>query len=103
MATTNASPQQDTHVPDSSVDSLHEEKDSVKDSQPLQVPPQPHQSDDVEKQAQAPTSQPAQNGGVAPPTAPPTAHVNDMSTIPNGGLQAWLQVAGAFALFFNSW
>jgi len=23
--------------------------------------------------------------------------------IPDGGLVAWLQVAGAFALFFNSW
>lgn len=22
---------------------------------------------------------------------------------PNGGLQAWLQVFGAFLLFFNSW
>jgi len=25
------------------------------------------------------------------------------SEIPNGGLTAWLQVAGAFFLFFNSW
>lgn len=24
-------------------------------------------------------------------------------TPPNGGLLAWLQVAGAFVLFFNSW
>lgn len=23
--------------------------------------------------------------------------------IPDGGLVAWLQVAGSFALFFNSW
>jgi hypothetical protein len=23
--------------------------------------------------------------------------------IPNGGLQAWFQVLGAFFLFFNSW
>jgi len=26
----------------------------------------------------------------------------DASTIPNGGLQAWLQVAGGFSLFFNT-
>lgn len=25
------------------------------------------------------------------------------STVPNGGLQAWLQVAGAFMIFFNTW
>lgn len=24
-------------------------------------------------------------------------------TIPNGGLQAWLQVVGAFFLYFNTW
>lgn len=31
---------------------------------------------------------------------PPGAY--DASTIPNGGLQAWLQVAGGFSLFFNT-
>ena len=29
--------------------------------------------------------------------------VNNTSSIPNGGLMAWLQVMGAFFLFFNSW
>ncbi|KAF2731844.1 MFS general substrate transporter [Polyplosphaeria fusca] len=29
--------------------------------------------------------------------------VSDASSIPNGGLWAWLQVLGAFFLFFNSW
>ncbi|KAL1303354.1 hypothetical protein AAFC00_006751 [Neodothiora populina] len=29
--------------------------------------------------------------------------VNNISAIPNGGLKAWLQVLGAFFLFFNSW
>ena len=32
--------------------------------------------------------------------AKPAAY--DASTIPNGGLQAWLQVAGGFSLFFNT-
>lgn len=31
------------------------------------------------------------------------ASVNDVSSIPNGGLLAWLQVAGAFSLFLNTW
>jgi hypothetical protein len=30
-------------------------------------------------------------------------HVNDLSSVPNGGLRAWLQVAGSFFLFFNTW
>lgn len=30
------------------------------------------------------------------------ASVNNYASIPNGGLVAWLQVAGAFALFFNT-
>lgn len=29
--------------------------------------------------------------------------VNNASSIPDGGLWAWLQVLGAFFLFFNSW
>ncbi|KAF2144961.1 uncharacterized protein K452DRAFT_284346 [Aplosporella prunicola CBS 121167] len=29
--------------------------------------------------------------------------VNDVSAVPNGGTKAWLQVLGAFFLFFNSW
>jgi hypothetical protein len=29
--------------------------------------------------------------------------VNNVSAIPNGGTTAWLQVLGAFFLFFNSW
>jgi hypothetical protein len=36
---------------------------------------------------------------------PPTlkASVNNVSSIPNGGTKAWLQVLGAHFLFFNSW
>jgi hypothetical protein len=29
--------------------------------------------------------------------------VNNVSSIPNGGLKAWLQVLGSFFLFFNTW
>jgi hypothetical protein len=31
------------------------------------------------------------------------ASVNNVSSIPNGGLRAWLQVVGVFFLFFNTW
>jgi hypothetical protein len=37
-----------------------------------------------------------ENGGSIPMKAP-------TSSIPNGGFNAWLQVAGSFMLFFNSW
>ncbi|EJD49425.1 MFS general substrate transporter [Auricularia subglabra TFB-10046 SS5] len=34
----------------------------------------------------------------------PTKHsITNVSSIPNGGLQAWLQVLGSFFLFFNTW
>lgn len=32
-----------------------------------------------------------------------TPSVHSLRAIPNGGLQAWLQVLGSFFLFFNSW
>ena len=31
------------------------------------------------------------------------ASVNNISSIPNGGFRAWLQVVGVFFLFFNTW
>ena len=31
------------------------------------------------------------------------ANVHDTDSVPNGGLKAWLQVAGAFFLSFNTW
>lgn len=34
---------------------------------------------------------------------PTKASVNNVSSIPNGGLGAWLQVLGVFFLFFNTW
>ncbi|KAK7697609.1 hypothetical protein SLS64_013348 [Diaporthe eres] len=36
-------------------------------------------------------------------TASSTPEVKPVRTIPNGGLQAWLQVVGAFFLYFNTW
>ncbi|CAI6340511.1 unnamed protein product [Periconia digitata] len=34
---------------------------------------------------------------------PPTNDANNASSIPDGGLVAWLQVLGSFFLFFNTW
>ena len=31
------------------------------------------------------------------------ANVHNQDAVPNGGLKAWLQVAGAFFLLFNCW
>lgn len=36
-------------------------------------------------------------------TASSTPEVKPVRIIPNGGLQAWLQVVGAFFLYFNTW
>lgn len=36
-------------------------------------------------------------------TSSSTPEVKPARTIPNGGLQAWLQVVGAFFLYFNTW
>ncbi|KZF18992.1 MFS general substrate transporter [Xylona heveae TC161] len=33
----------------------------------------------------------------------PKVSVNDLSSIPNGGLRAWFQVVGTFFIFFNTW
>lgn len=39
----------------------------------------------------------------AAPTTTPAPAASQQSQIPDGGLQAWLQVLGAHLLFFNSW
>jgi hypothetical protein len=39
----------------------------------------------------------------AAPQTKAKADVNDLSSVPNGGFRAWIQVVGAFSLFFNSW
>lgn len=38
-----------------------------------------------------------------PEDGEPKAVANDTHSIPNGGLKAWLQVAGTFFIFFNTW
>lgn len=40
-------------------------------------------------------------GPMEKPAGMPSA--NDAASIPDGGLRAWLQVAGGWMLFFNTW
>ncbi|KAF2148920.1 major facilitator superfamily transporter monocarboxylate [Myriangium duriaei CBS 260.36] len=66
----------------------------------------PHSADmsrsaDLES-APSPAAAPTQTK-VEQPAAPAPPTANDASSIPDGGLVAWLQVAGGFSLFFNTW
>ncbi|KAL6233614.1 hypothetical protein BDW75DRAFT_231810 [Aspergillus navahoensis] len=45
----------------------------------------------------------AESKTVSPPSAEPRGLVQSEKTIPNGGLEAWLSVAGVFCVFVNSW
>ncbi|KAK5012603.1 hypothetical protein LTR60_004295, partial [Cryomyces antarcticus] len=47
--------------------------------------------------------QPPLDGGAVEKQISKNPSVNNVNAIPNGGLTAWLQVAGSFFLFFNSW
>ncbi|KAF2226737.1 putative monocarboxylate transporter [Elsinoe ampelina] len=57
---------------------------------------------DAAQQLPNPKTSPEVDGVTSGPAKKvPTA--NDAGSIPDGGLQAWLQVAGGFSLFFNTW
>jgi hypothetical protein len=56
--------------------------------QPLTAPEYGNTKDVLEKQAEAVLVKP---------------NVHDMSSVPNGGLGAWLQVLGGFFILFNTW
>lgn len=48
--------------------------------------------------------QPAQEAAGEPLALAPTKHsVNNINSVPDGGLKAWLQVLGSFFLMFNTW
>lgn len=51
-------------------------------------------ADPLSQQVDSSDSSDVENNGQEKPQIPDP---------PNGGLTAWLQVAGAFLLFFNSW
>ncbi|KAF2673244.1 MFS general substrate transporter [Microthyrium microscopicum] len=68
--------------------------DSEKNDVPHAGQPQPTALNATDIEQQQPVSRVTSRRG---------AHVNDIGSVPNGGLTAWLQVAGAFTLFFNTW
>ena len=43
------------------------------------------------------------HGAPLGPVASEKPSINNIKSVPNGGLKAWLQVVGAFFLFWNTW
>lgn len=66
-------------------------------AEPNEVDSSVSRSDDGGAEAAQPGPLPEGKKSDALPTA------NDIGSIPNGGLVAWLQVLGSFVLFVNSW
>lgn len=73
-------------------------------SESLQSTPSPIENPPVVPNEQAAPSNEAvvneKDVEAAAPRAPPP---NFLGNVPNGGLQAWLQVIAGFSLFFNTW
>jgi len=70
----------------------------------------PSTTSPIEKGPVVPNEQAVPNTGAVVPNnekdleaAPRPPPPSFLGTVPNGGLQAWLQVAAGFALFFNTW
>lgn len=88
----------------------HDEKEEAQSKPEAEPSPSRHMSALSEKDAEAGISTPQVSSAsttdveaeleLDQPLAPEHAHHDG---IPNGGLQAWLQVVGSFFLFMNSW
>jgi hypothetical protein len=93
----------DNNVPASSRSSLIQQPENVEKPEPRQPEMEAaDQEKDVELGAE-PAAERVVTTESARKRRLHRGHVNDLSSVPNGGLTAWLQVAGAFVLFFNSW
>jgi hypothetical protein len=89
----------DHDIPLSPQSSVHEEEKSSAADVPIAQESQPIQDYDTEAKAAA-------EAATVPPGSAPTSrqgNINDLNSVPNGGARAWLQVVGAFMLFFNTW
>ncbi len=58
---------------------------------------------DPEKADVEPGDNPEENDLETPANEPPAPAAWSPPPVPDGGFQAWLQVAGSFMLFFNTW
>lgn len=86
---------------------------STPTEQPAPHPAPDHSSDDTTNQVDNGNEKHAEPAGVLQTSddeshekgdqANLKASVNNVSSVPNGGTKAWLQVLGAHFLFFNSW
>lgn len=78
----------DVSSPDNSIKA----EDSVKPSQ---------STESMKAEEEGATNKDIESATAAPVAKGPSA--NNIAAIPNGGLQAWMQVVGAWVLFFNTW
>ena len=81
---------------------LSSESEAIDDEKKSQHSKGEDIEDDEQPEENAAAREPQRDGG-AVEKVQSRASVNNTASIPNGGLRAWLQVAGAFSLFFNSW
>jgi hypothetical protein len=66
--------------------------------------PQQEQQQQQQQHRQQIAADDTNNGSEQAPAAdPPKGPPGPPFSVPDGGLQAWLQVAGGFMLFFNTW
>lgn len=66
-------------------------------SSPIESPPV------VANEQAAPSNEAVVNEKDVEAAAPRAPPVSFLGNVPNGGLQAWLQVIAGFSLFFNTW
>lgn len=88
------------------------------ENHPLEVPPvadekyerssqpsgeEPVEQNDTAKEPRVRDDGESDGDGAAVDKIQSKNSVNNVASVPNGGLRAWLQVLGAFCLFFNTW
>lgn len=69
-------------------------------AEPIEEESEDHSRHSSEPSQEDEKAQPQDGGPIAKKTS--KVSVNNYAAIPNGGLHAWLQVAGGFMLFFNN-
>lgn len=89
-----------TAVPSASPskDKIDQESLNEKEDEEIEM-----QDVDLQRETTVQEKEQDRDGTTPEPTASVAPSVNNFASIPNGGLQAWLQVLGSFFLFVNSW